>query len=142
MNAQAQSRHRPAPQLHEREGAALRRLETLMRAEAAELGPDDWMAERLDPGDRLSDWGERILPELSRLAAVERGEDDQPWARRSLDHRLLNDEQEGCLRRVAVLLRAEAAELGHGSPVGRRLGGWGLWLALEFEDPERSLGLV
>lgn len=141
MSAHAQARDRRSPELHEREDAALRRLGTLMRAEAAELGPDDWVAERLDTEIQLSDWGERVLPELSRLMG-EPAESDHPWARRSADRKALSEEQESCLRRLAVSLRAEATELGQGSPVGRRLGAWGLWLAVECEDPERSLGLV
>lgn len=142
MTEHATLERQAAQRMGERERAALRRLGALMRAEATELAPGDWVAARLDPEVHLRDWGERLLPELSRLMVVEEPEGPNPWARRRSDRCPLNEEQEACLRRLAVLLRAEAAELGRASPLGRRLGGWGIRLALECEDPERAPGLV
>lgn len=131
-----------AQRLRERERAALRRLGTLMRAEAAELGPHQWVAERLDPATPLRDWGERVLPELSTLMAAGAPESPHPWTRQSSERSPLSEEEEGSLRRLAVLLRAEAAELGPRSPVARRLSGWAIHLALDVERPERPPGLV
>jgi hypothetical protein len=128
-----------APELHEREEASLRRLTAQMHAEADELPGGGWVVEHLHPKGDVREWGERVLPELATLMAAEAA--DEPadsWVRRRTDRSPLRDEEEACLRRVAALLRAEAAELGDGSRLGRRLDGWGIRLALRCEVPERS----
>jgi len=122
------------------EQAALRRVTAQMIAEAAELSPTTWVAGRLRL--EVDDWGERVLPELALLMAVDRRQDSpESWIRIRSDRCPLASEEEACLRRVAALLRAEAAELGPDSSVGARLDGWGIRLALECENPSRP-GLV
>jgi hypothetical protein len=114
------------------EDAALRRVAAQTNAEAAELPPTAWVAERL----QVDEWGDRVLPELASLMAVDRGQQPaQSWTRRRADRSPATLEGEACLRRVAALLRAEAAELGSESPLGARLGSWGIKLALECESP-------
>jgi hypothetical protein len=123
-----------------REQAALRRVAAQMIAESAELPPTTWVAERLRL--ELDGWGERVLPELASLMAVDRRADSsQSWIRRRSDRCPLTLEDEACLRRVAALLRAEATELGPESSVGARLDGWGIRLGLECENPSAP-GLV
>jgi hypothetical protein len=142
MNAQTMTTHMPIvpthmrkrpPRLGAREQAALRRVAAQMVAEAAELPPTSWVAEhlRLD----VDEWGERVLPELAVFMAVERRQDPaQDWIRRRSDRCPLTWEEEACLRRVASLFRAEAAELGAESSVRTRLDSWGIHLALECEN--------
>jgi len=143
MNTQTISVNRPtdiargratSQRLDPREQAALRRVAAQMTAEAAELPPTTWAAERL----RLDvhEWGERVLPELASLVAAEpTHESAGSWTRTRSDGCPLTLEEEACLRRVASNLRAEAAELGPGSPVGSRLDSWGIKLALDCESP-------
>jgi hypothetical protein len=122
--------HRPDA----REQAALRRVAAQMQAEAAELPPTTWAAERLQL--EIDEWGERVLPELALLMAIDRRQEwAQSWMRRRPEGCPLTMEEEACLRRVAALLRAEAAELGSESPVGARLDSWGIQLALDCEHP-------
>jgi len=142
MNTQAIPTRRSdgSERLRGREQAALRRVAAQMIAESAELPPTTWVAERL----RLEPdaWGERVLPELAALMAVDRRRDSsQSWVRRRSDHCPLTLDDEACLRRVAALLRAEATELGPDSSVGARLDGWGIRLGLECENPSAP-GLV
>ena len=149
MNAQTSTMNTPAftphtragsQRLDAREHAALRRVAAQMISEAAELPPTSWATEhlRLD----VDEWGERVLPELASLMAVDRRQDSpESWIRVRSDRCPLASEEEACLRRVAALLRAEAAELGPESSVGARLDGWGIRLALECENPSRP-GLV
>ena len=121
-------------QLDAREDAASRRVAAQMNAEAAELPPTAWVAERLRL--QVDEWGDRVLPELASLMAIDRGQQPaQSWTRRRADLSPLTLEEEACLRRVAALLRAEAAELGSESPLGARLDSWGIKLALECESP-------
>jgi hypothetical protein len=128
-----------ARELNEREEASLRRLTAQMQAEADELPQGGWVAERLDSQDGLWEWGERVLPELAALMAAETAhEPARSWVRRRSDQSPLREEEEACLRRMAALLRAEAAELGDGSRLATRLDGWGIRLALRCEAPERS----
>ncbi len=136
MNRQAVSTDRRA-RAHRpdaREQAALRRVAAQMQAEAAELPATTWVAERLRL--EVDQWGERVLPELALLMAIDRRQEPaQSWTRRRPDGCPLTMEEEACLRRVAALLRAEAAELGSDSSVGARLDSWGIQLALECESP-------
>ncbi len=135
---------RQARELDKREQAALRRLAAHMRAEAQELD-GRWVSERLDAEAELPHWGDRVIPELAALMAAE----DTPtivaapvFARNRTDASPLSDDEEACLRRTAALLRAEAAELGRESEVGRRFDGWGSRLALECEVPDRAPRIV
>jgi len=122
------------------EQAAVRRLTAQMIAEAAELPPTTWVAGRLHI--EVDDWDERVLPELALLMAADRRQNSaQSWVRVRSDRCPLTLEEEACLRRVAALLRAEAAELGPESSVGARLDSRGIRLALECENPNRP-GLV
>jgi hypothetical protein len=142
MNAQTMTMNQPIvpTQMRKRpqqlggcEQAALRRVAAQMVAEAAELPPTSWVAEhlRLD----VDEWGERVLPELALFMAVERRQDaPQAWIRRRSDRCPLTWEEEACLRRVASLFRAEAAELGAESSVRTRLDSWGIHLAVECEN--------
>ena len=126
-------------ELHEREAASLRRVAAQMQAEADELPQGGWVAERLGPQAGLGEWGERVLPELAALTAAEAArEPAHSWVRRRSEWSPLSEEEEACLRRMAALLRAEAAELGGDSGLGRRLDGWGIRLALECEASDRS----
>ncbi|MGP8240921.1 MAG: hypothetical protein ACLQQB_04025 [Solirubrobacteraceae bacterium] len=119
-----------------REQAALRRLSAQMIAEANELAPTTWAAQRLRL--EVDGWGERVLPELAVLMAVDRTQDSaQSWIRTRSVRCPLALEEEASLRRVAALLRAEAAELGSESSVGARLDSWGIRLAVECENPGR-----
>jgi hypothetical protein len=129
-----------ARDLNQREEASLRRLTAHLHAEADELPRDGWVAEHLDPRAGLVDCVERTLPELAALMADESARDS--WTRRRSDPRSLDEDEEACLRRIAALLRAEAAELEDGSPLARRLDGWGIRLALTCEAPERSPRMV
>ena len=124
-----------------RERAALRRLAAHMKAEAVELD-GKWVAPRLDSDAGLPDWGERVIPELTALMSTEGTPTVVPartWTGRRTDACPLSREEEACLRRTAALLRAEAAELGGESEIGRRFDAWGSRLALECEDPDRPL---
>jgi hypothetical protein len=137
MNAHATLER--TPDVQEREEASLRRLAAQMKAEANELPQGGWVVKHLDPQDGLWEWGERVLPELAaRMAAETDHEPADSWVRRRSDESALDEEEEACLRRMAALLRAEAAELGEGSGLGKRLDGWGIRLALRCEAPERS----
>src|SRR5207253_2043888 len=94
----------------QREEAALRRLAAVMRAEAEELPPDCWVRRRLESDVAVGGWGDLVLPELARL--VQEGEPDPDrWTRRQ-ERSPLADDEEAVLRRLSVLMRAEAAELG------------------------------
>jgi hypothetical protein len=142
MNRQAVSTNRRtrSQRPDAREQAALRRVAAQMQAEAAELPPTTWVAERLHL--QVDEWGERVLPELALLMAIDRRQEwAQSWMRRRPEGCPLTMEEEACLRRVAALLRAEAAELGSESPVGARLDSWGIQLALDCEHPN-GLGLT
>ena len=128
-----------AREIDRREQAALRRLAAHMKAEAVELD-GKWVAERLDSDAGLPDWGERVIPELTALMSTEGTPTVVPartWASRRTDPCPLSGDEEACLRRTAALLRAEAAELGGESEIGRRFDAWGSRLALECEDPDR-----
>ncbi len=118
-----------------RERAALRRVSAHLSAEAAELPPDTWLAERLDI--EVDQWGERVLPDLARLMSSERGSEESSyaWARVRSGGCPLTQPEESCLRRIAAVLRAEADELGSESPVGAYLDRLGIMLWLECEAP-------
>jgi len=136
-------RHR-AREINQREQAALRRLAAHMSAEVAEL-EERWVADRMGPDAGLPDWGERVIPELSALMSVEGTPTVVPsevWVRHRTDQCPLSQEEEACLRRTAALLRAEAAELGGDSEIGRRFDRWGNRLALECEEPNRPPRIV
>jgi hypothetical protein len=133
-----------AREIDQREQAALRRLAAHMRAEAAEL-EERWVAHRIGPDAGLPDWGERVIPELSALMSAEGTptvEPSQAWVRHRTEGCPLSWEEEACLRRTAALLRAEAAELGEDSEIGRRFDRWGSQLAVECEDPSRPPRIV
>jgi hypothetical protein len=142
MNAQTITMHAPISPTHMRMGqqrleareqAALRRVAAQMIAEAAELPPTSWVAQHLRI--EVDEWGERVLPELARVMAVERRQDAaQSWIRRRSDRCPLTWDEEACLRRIGSLFRAEAAELGPKSSAGTRLDGWGIRLAMECES--------
>jgi len=124
----------PSRRLADDEQAALRRLAAQMHAEADELPPTSWVAEhlRLD----VEGWGERVLPQLFSLMAVEDTEQlPDSWVRRRSDSCPLTLAEEASLRRLAAILRAEAAELGPASEIGVHLDSWGIRLALQCESP-------
>ena len=117
-----------------RETAALRRVAAQITAEAAELPDNTWLAERLDLEIRM--WDKQVLPELALAMAGELGpEPPQPWVRVRPERCPLMLDEEAALRRVAALLRAEAAELGPESGGGAYLESVGIRLALECERP-------
>jgi hypothetical protein len=117
-----------------RERAALRRVAAQITAEAAELPENTWLAERLSLEIRV--WDRRVLPELALAMAGELGpEPPQPWVRVRPERCPLMLAEEASLRRVAALLRAEAAELGSESVGGAYLDSLGIRLALECESP-------
>jgi len=117
-----------------RETAALRRVAAQISAEAAELPNNTWLAERLDLEIRV--WDRQVLPELALAMAGELGpEPPQPWVRVRPERCPLMLAEEAALRRVAALLRAEAAELGPESAGGAYLESVGIRLALECERP-------
>ena len=117
-----------------RERAALRRVSAHINAEAAELPANTWLAERL--GIAIDQWGEQVLPDLTRLMSSERGPEMTPlWARERSDGCPLSQQEEACLRRIAAVLRAEADELGSESPIGADLDRLGIMLWLECEAP-------
>jgi hypothetical protein len=114
------------------EEAALRRVSALMRAEAAELDATGWLARHLEVTvEDLRIWGPRVLPELRALTSPNGARDADPWAA-GPDPCPLAPAEAAALRRIGTWMRAEAAELG-GSPLARRLDGWGVRLALECE---------
>jgi hypothetical protein len=116
------------------ERAALRRVAAQITAEAAELPENTWLAERLSLEIRV--WDRRVLPELALAMASELGpEPPQPWVRVRPERCPLMLAEEASLRRVAALLRAEAAELGPESVGGAYLDSLGIRLALECESP-------
>jgi hypothetical protein len=120
-----------------REEAALRRLAAVMRAEADELPPDCWVRQQLEGDVAVGGWGDIVLPELARLVQDDDLEPDR-WTRRGGRSPLCDDE-EAVLRRISVLMRAEAAELGGPrSALARRLDGWGIRLALACERSPRG----
>jgi hypothetical protein len=123
-----------------REQAALRRVGAQIHAEAAELPPTAWLAERLGLG--IDEWDEHVLPELATAMANGRGpEPPQSWVRVRSERCPLMLAEEACVRRVAAFLRAEAAELGPASSVGTHLESLGIRLALECESPGGMLRL-
>ncbi len=125
-----QLHHAPA----DREQAALRRVSAHVDAEAAELPPNTWLAARL--GIEIDQWGEQLLPDLARLMSSEQGsESTRSWVRERSDHCPLTQAEESCLRRIASVLRAEAAELGSESTAGAHLDRLGIMLWLECEAP-------
>ena len=128
-------RRQPADVPLGRDEAALRRVSAHLHAEAAELPPDTWLAERL--GIEINQWGERVLPELARLMASDR-ESGSPYSsvRVRSEGCPLTPPEESCLRRIAAVLRAEADELGTQSPLGARLDRLGITLWLECEAPD------
>jgi hypothetical protein len=142
MTAQTITMHSPiAPtdmctgqqRVEAREQAALRRVAAQMIAEAAELPSTSWVAEHLRI--EVDEWGERVLPQLACVMAVEGRQDAaQSWIRRRSDRCPLTWDEEACLRRIASLFRAEAAELGPNSSAGTRLDSWGIRLAMECEN--------
>ena len=144
MNTTAALERQQARGIDHREEAALRRLAAHMRAEAEEL-EGTWVAERFDSGAELPHWGDRVIPELTALMSTEGTPTivaSPVFVRRRTDPCPLSEEEEACLRRTAALLRAEAAELGRDSDVGRRFDGWGSRLALECEAPNRPPRIV
>ena len=139
MNTAATLERQRAREIDKKEQAALRRLAAHMRAEAVEL-EGEWVAERLDSDAGLPDWGDRVIPELSALMSAEGTQTVTPtpvFVRHRTDPCPLSEDEEACLRRTAALLRAEAAELGRDSMIGRRFDGWGSRLTPECEDPNR-----
>ena len=118
-----------------RDQAALRRVSAHLHAEAAELPPNTWLADRLRI--EINQWSERVLPELARLMSSESGS-ALPYSsvRMRSDHCPLTPPEEACLRRIAAVLRAEADELGTESPLGTRLDRLGIMIWLECEAPE------
>ena len=118
-----------------RDQAALRRVSAHLDAEAAELPPNTWLADRLEI--EINQWSERVLPELARLMSSESGS-ALPYSsvRMRSDHCPLTPPEEACLRRIAAVLRAEADELGTESPLGTRLDRLGIMIRLECEAPE------
>jgi hypothetical protein len=130
---------RDTPARARREEAALRRLAAVMRAEAEELPPDCWVRRRLESDVAVGGWGDLVLPELARLVQEDEPDPDR-WTRRH-ERSPLADDEEAVLRRLSVLMRAEAAELGapH-SALARRLDGWGIRLALACERVSRGAG--
>jgi hypothetical protein len=117
-----------------REKAALRRVAAQITAEAAELPDNTWLAERL--GLEIRVWDDRVLPELALAMAGEQGpEPPRSWVRVRSERCPLTLAEEASLRRVAALLRAEAAELGPESLGGAYLESLGIRLALECESP-------
>jgi hypothetical protein len=136
MNPQSALTGRPTgtQEPNAREQAALRRVAAQMNAEAAELPPNTWLAQRLRV--EVDEWGERVLPELALRMAIDREpESAQSWVRMRSERSPLTLAEESCLRRLAALLRAEGAELGTESSVGTRLDSWGIRLSLECERP-------
>lgn len=124
-------------ELKDREEAALRRVTSAMRAEAAELPPESWVRLRLEQGP-LADWGESLLDDLAALMRAESAGGDGSFFVPRPRACPLDEREEASLRRLATLLRAEAAELDSlSSAVGRRLYGLGVRLALECEHPLR-----
>jgi hypothetical protein len=121
------------------EEAALRRLSAHLQAEAAELDPGSWLYAHLVADQWVGDWGERVVPELAGLMSPS-WEADR-WVGRSHERCPLEGTDEAALRRLAALLRAEAVELGDESPLGRRLEGWGIRIALDCARPEVPLRL-
>jgi len=117
-----------------RDQAALRRVSAHLHAEAAELPPNTWLAERL--AIEINQWGERVLPELAHLMSID-CESGSPFSsvRVRSDRCPLTQPEESCLRRIAAVLRAEADELGSESPLGARLDRLGIMLWLECEAP-------
>jgi hypothetical protein len=112
------------------EEAALRRVSALLRAEAAELDAGCWLARHLEVDvEDLRVWGPRVLPELQALMSPNGARFADPWAARPAPCPL-QPVEEAALRRIAAWMRAEAAELG-GTPLARRLDGWGVRLSLE-----------
>ena len=128
---------RPAQEVEE---AALRRVSAHLQAEAAELDPGSWLHARIVGDHWVGDWGERVLPELAGLMS-EDWEVDR-WVGRSHERCPLDGRDEAALRRLAAHLRAEARELGDESPLGRRLEGWGIRIALDCGRPETPLRLA
>ncbi len=118
-----------------RDQAALRRVSAHLHAEAAELPPDTWLAERLEI--EINQWDERVLPELAHLMSSDNGS-GSPYSslRVRSDRCPLTQPEESCLRRISAVLRAEADELGSESPLGTRLDRMGIMLWLECEAPE------
>lgn len=142
MKAADTLERRRAREIDKREQAALRRLGAHLRAEAEEL-EGAWVAERLGSDAELPEWGERVIPELTALMSAEGTPTVvDAWVRSRPDGCPLSEDEEACLRRTAALLRAEAAELGGDSEIGRRFDGWGSRLALECEDPNRAPRIV
>jgi hypothetical protein len=123
-----------------RERAALRRVAAQITAEAAELPPNTWLSERLDL--EIEEWEDRLLPQLGSAMANEREpEPPNSWVRVRSEGCPLMLAEEACLRRIATVLRSEAAELGPESSVAAHLEGLGIRLALECESPGGMLRL-
>lgn len=117
-----------------RERAALRRVSAQITAEAAELPDNTWLAERL--GLEIRVWDKQVLPELALAMTGEQWpEPPESWVRVRPERCPLMLAEEAALRRVAALLRAEAAELGSESSGGAYLESLGIRLALECERP-------
>jgi hypothetical protein len=117
-----------------RETAALLSSAAQITAEAAELPDNTWLAERL--GLEIRVWDKQVLPELALAMARGLGpEPPQPWVRVRRDQCPSMLAEEAALRRLAALLRAEAAELGPESAGGACLESVGIRLALECERP-------
>ena len=117
-----------------REQAALRRVAAQISAEAAELPPNTWLAERL--GLEIRVWDKQVLPELALAMAGELGpEPPQSWVRVRPERCPLMLAEEASLRRVATVLRAEAAELGPESSVAAHLEGWASGSPLHASAP-------
>jgi hypothetical protein len=121
------------------EEAALRRMSAHLRAEAEELEPGTWLHDRLVADDWIHESCDRIVAELGRLMGPS-WESDR-WVGRASEMCPLDAPEEAALRRLAALMRAEAAELGGGSALGRRLESWGIRIALDCGRPEAPLRL-
>jgi hypothetical protein len=121
-----------------REQAALRRVTAQIAAEAAELPDDTWLAERL--GLEIRVWDKQVIPELALAMTGEPGpQPPESWVRVRPERCPLMVAEEAALRRLAALLRAEAAELGPESAGGAYLDSLGIRLAVECERPAGML---
>jgi len=117
--------------------AALRRVAALMAAETAELPAHGRLRPRLAADVAIGGWGDIVLPELSALMReLEPGR--ELFVRERAPHPPLRAQEEAAARRLAALLRAEAAELADATPASaRRLDAWGIRLAIECQRPQR-----
>jgi hypothetical protein len=140
MKATLTIERRPATiPAREGEEAALRRLSAHLRAEAEELEPGSWLHERLVAEEWIGEWCDRIVADVGRLMGPS-WESDR-WVGRAYERCPLEAPEEASLRRLAAVMRAEAAELGDRSALGRRLEGWAIRIALDCGRAEAPLRL-